>query len=117
MPVRERVGQVVDLFAMIGVVAGIMMLVSPRSRGPQLVEAMGRAWINAAGATIRSNPGTAAAPKVPKSSGGKKKSGGDGGGGGSRVPLFPFLPNIPGLTPSVPNPLDPDNWPDLNPFD
>lgn len=97
---------------MIGVVAGIMMLVRPGSRGPAFVASVGEAWVNAAGATIRTNPQVAAAPKVKK-----KKSGSSGGsgGGGFDVPLIPGLP--PGVGPNItiPNPLD--YLPDLNPFD
>lgn len=100
---------------MIGVVTGIMMLVRTGSKGPALVDGLGSAWIHAAQATVGYGNGSVARP-VPRP--GRKDSGdsGDSGSGpSSGIPLFPGLPNIPGF-PTLPNPLDPSNWPDLNPF-
>lgn len=44
--------RVFDVAAAIVLVAGITMLVRPGSRGPQVVTALGQAWVNAAQGTV-----------------------------------------------------------------
>jgi hypothetical protein len=99
-----RARNVGDVLAAVGIVAAIMMLVRPGSKGPALVVALGHAFESSAAGTIGAQlDGSKPAPPTPRSSspsGSSSGSGSSGSGSGSGVPtLNPFQ----GI---IPNPLN-----------
>lgn len=109
---KKEIGTVVDVFTAIAVVAGIMMLVRPGSRGPGLVRALGDAWVGAANGTIGAQlTGQTGSSSWRTKKGGSSSGGGTGSSGdspGLSVPLLPILPIGPKI--HLPSWTNPDNW-------
>lgn len=81
----KRVADAVDVLALVGVVAAIMMLVRPGSHGPAMVRGISEAFMAAVAATVGAE---LEGPKAKRPSA-NGKNGDDGGG-------FDFPSVIPG---------------------